>query len=1113
MIKKIICAFLLCFVTFLSHGDTTKKYTVIKGQSEINLYADRTIAVLQSFFPEEQLRESVITGILDSLKGETKGKKFGALTMDQLEYICRVGGYDLSDDQDIDKCIKFVQAFASLSVDSYLEACGIDKDTPGAETHCINDVFYHYGDGGINTQVTMLEAVNLSKEYLRMHPKKYSDDIIECSNEPRDDNYIQCRSMTGPTYYEFMFDDLTENKDKTADESLEEAICSLHDVEYSAAYHSPARYDDMGFKITDAVSAPSLCHTKDEKKCSDINETAQKFARKAIFRNNKCVLEYRDKLTLDNLRTNFGINNMQFSMGIQMMSSANMPDKLCEYIRNNADTTITDCYCDAAKQRVENDDVLTCFANGEPIDFLFDDLNEGSSTKQKAGLEGFNCELSGAQYQGKTCYVPDAKICEQIADMMAKDCPNCQRIRYNKDVNACVLPSSIELIEEHELKKVALIAGGAVLSGVIVVASGGTAGSVVYLVIETVGAGMEFGAQIHIDGVADEFLLQANNCNDATCAERILREFFAYLSRMTNDLHDTELLGIDRQMARLINSLPNDSQFLIDTVAGCYENNGDDFDISKCDDGKWNDDQIIRAVGIGLQFTSVVASVGKWVLGTTKIANKIPNSIKALKNKISGVKSKIAKGGKVTRSDGKAVKALGVTKADDAARAAAYENKLRAAYEKYAPKNQSFDDFKKIFKDEAAFDRQLAAWESFEPGMVDMSDNPRFPKERYVATPYSTYDPKLNKQLKAIDAEYADDIAKIQAEVDESRRQFSVFEDAKKAELREEERAAKEFGAAIKKADDEYTQAITQLEDEIKGLSGNARATKEAALQELQNAHQAFRREQENYLLEMDVDIAPDWSKDNPLQPLLDDYADRRWTPRESDYTPEQWAYYVEKEGKENLKQGYEVARDYEKSKLINATISDDVADAVAETRRQELIDIIADDDELFAQAQRFSDLSVTEKQAFLQKVHDKLDDVTHVKGMFKVHVYEDPKSSIVANAARRYNNKPLGKELDIDEILETIVHEQSHVVDKQAPDLGMLGAQKAKERITLPYQDTQWEIRYDWTTGTTTQERVKSIEGYEIYRANPTEFSSWKVGGSGKENMMQKIIEKRAAK
>lgn len=662
MIKKIICAFLLCFVTFLSHADTTKKYTVIKGQSEINLYADRTIAVLKSFFPEEELRESVITGILDSLKGETKGKKFGTLTLNQLEYICRVGGYDLSDDQDIDKCIKFVQAIASLSVDSYLEACGIDKDTPGAETHCINDVFYHYGDGGVNTQVTMLEAVNLSKEYLRMHPKEYSDDIIECSNEPRDGNYIQCRSMTGPTYYEFMFDDLTENKDKTADESLEEAICSLHDVEYSAAYHSPARYDDMGFKITDAVSAPSLCHTNDEKKCSDINETAQKFARKAIFRNNKCVLEYRDKLTLNNLRTKFGINNMQFSMGIQMMSSANMPDKLCEYIRNNADTTITDCYCDAAKQRVENDDVLTCFANGEPIDFLFDDLNEGNSTKQKAGLEGFNCELSGAQYQGKTCYVPDAKICEQIADMMAKDCPNCQRIRYNKDVNACVLPSSVELIEEHELKKVALIAGGAVLSGVIVVASGGTAGSVVYLVIETVGAGMEFGAQIHIDGVADEFFGQANHCNDATCAERILREFFAYLSRMTNDLHDTELLGIDRQMARLIDLLPNDSQFLIDTVAGCYENNGDDFDITKCDDGKWNNDQIIRAVGIGLQFTSVVASVGKWVLGTTKIANKIPNSIKALKNKISGVKSEIAKGGKVTRSDGKAIKAL--SKAD-----------------------------------------------------------------------------------------------------------------------------------------------------------------------------------------------------------------------------------------------------------------------------------------------------------------------------------------------------------------------------------------------------------------------------------------------------------------
>ena len=143
---------------------------------------------------------------------------------------------------------------------------------------------------------------------------------------------------------------------------------------------------------------------------------------------------------------------------------------------------------------------------------------------------------------------------------------------------------------------------------------------------------------------------------------------------MTNDLKEGELLGVDKQMERLIGLLPDDSQFLTDVVGACYEKNNvsnDNFDVATCDDGQWNPDQIVRAVGIALQFTSVFASVGKWMLGTgrvQKIAKQTQNMTKALQKKITSAKSVIAKkmaqGQSVKLSNGKnmATKAKTATK-------------------------------------------------------------------------------------------------------------------------------------------------------------------------------------------------------------------------------------------------------------------------------------------------------------------------------------------------------------------------------------------------------------------------------------------------------------------
>ena len=66
----------------------------------------------------------------------------------------------------------------------------------------------------------------------------------------------------------------------------------------------------------------------------------------------------------------FGINNKAFKTGYQLSAYAGMREQLCEYIKANADVTITDCECDYDRRRIGDDDVLTCYAAGQPIDFI-----------------------------------------------------------------------------------------------------------------------------------------------------------------------------------------------------------------------------------------------------------------------------------------------------------------------------------------------------------------------------------------------------------------------------------------------------------------------------------------------------------------------------------------------------------------------------------------------------------------------------------------------------------------------------------------------------------------------------------------------------------------------
>lgn len=574
--------------------------------------------------------------------------------------VCIASGWDIKTPDGKTKCDSFVKSLLDGGSYTYYEVCGPDKGKSGGTERCIDNVFYHWYTVA-DTQVTMLQADGLCKEYARI---KFNDDI-ECSNKSRpgtvnpNNDYIKCTSKLTPTYYEFKFDDVVESKDFNITASVGKAICEMHGVDY--IYSQCSQHSTFSSEVK---CYPPKCKTSDANLCTKINESMKRFGYNTKIQNNECVISENTIISESQLRTAFGINNMAFKTGYQLSAYSNMRSQLCEYISKNANTTITSCECNYNRTQLirdgKTDDILTCYANGQPIDFVFDDLSEHNKKIAQGNMEAFACSVLGGEYQGETCFTPDKKLCDQIASATIAECPECSKAYFDTEKNACVLPNATKANNHQKKVNIGLIVGGAVVGAGIIIYTGGTGFAAVAITLETIGAGMELGGQIHIDGVADEFFLKANNCNETTCAESILREFFQYLSRMTNDLQDGELEGIETQMIRLIGLLPDDSQFLIDTVAGCYEDNGDNFDISKCDDGVWNNDQIIRAVGMGLQFTSVFASVGKWLLGAgrvQKIASKTPRLAEVLSKRISGVKETIqksAKQGKVLKtSNGK----------------------------------------------------------------------------------------------------------------------------------------------------------------------------------------------------------------------------------------------------------------------------------------------------------------------------------------------------------------------------------------------------------------------------------------------------------------------------
>ncbi len=615
--------------------------------------------VIKEFVPIDK-----IISVVSEYNNQLKQSNGTGISAQNLWNICAIAGWDIKQPSGKSQCQKFVKALVKNASIKFYHAC--DKDYKGKTGYiCVDDFFTNKIYGG--TQVNLTPGQTLAKEYARL---KHSDSMVQCEanfNKSILDYRLMCTSHNQNIHYEFVFDDLEEPKDQTIKNSIQNAICRMYDAKPTTAGCAGG-----GTNVSGTTTCWSASCAADNAKCVKINQSMAKFGYGATYKDNKCEINFDTVSKREDLKTAYGIDNFVFCYGIQVTNAPNVETYLKQYVAERAGVSTSSVVCDSgfntytgtgcAQNGITDfkDDIKTCRVGNNQIDFVFDDINEKWKKIVEGGTQGISCIVTGGTYSGKRCIGLGEQQCNVLRQSNLTQCPECKAAKWDPDTESCILPSSASVQNLQRGINIALITGGAVVGVALTVATAGTIGAPVMAIvltgIETIGAGVEISSQLKINGITDDFLVESNKCKSASCAEKLIKQNLQRLSNFANDMQTSERNATDKELARLIDLLPVDSQLLIDIIGG--DSLTDANQKSLFDIDSWEQEQIWRAVGIALQMTSVFTAVGKWILTKAGLlAETLPEaSIKlTTKAKISRteLQNAVNEGKEIKTSNGK----------------------------------------------------------------------------------------------------------------------------------------------------------------------------------------------------------------------------------------------------------------------------------------------------------------------------------------------------------------------------------------------------------------------------------------------------------------------------
>lgn len=1019
MIKNILITFISVFCL------------IANANANVKISIDTVDSTIKETFVGEQNQASALATWKENIEND------GSISALAVWRVCWAGGLDIKNkSEDKVKCQNFRQKLLKDSSLKYRTTC---QKNAGEGTYCIDDVFNNSFYGG--TQVDLTSAIMLAKEWARIN---HADDSLECDGKvitvkPKnilarasDDYAILCASKNRKTYYEFVFDHIGESDSATIFDSIGIAMCKIFNVpdndDLLPECHSrtPEQYERHNWNCP-----PISCKT-DKNKCTQINQSLAKFGYMSLYDHDTCEIYFNSVDNPKQLKTAFGINNFKFCKGIQVQNTPLLETYLQEYVAKVAKVDASEVTCDAGHRsytgtgcsKDENDDIKTCYVNGKQIDFVFDDINEWKDIHYSAGIQGMECIVrAGGVFDGKHCLRLTKEQCDSLPNENTPACSGCKNVEWDPVNNMCKLKYAEYANNFDKAVGVAKLAGSVLLAvyGGWVAFTAVKAGATVFVipvVLEVVNVGgsiLEFAGTLQLKGIATDFVEQSNSCETSSCADILVTKWLRRLSNIREELEPAEYSAVNEELARLLKMTSQEfKENMVKDILIEYSKNANKGDVPEnvqkkfqelyespdllesnkkgfFDKDSWEPEQVLRAVGIGLQ---IGATLGSAAYSWHQENKALAATRDALDEGYAGITQDPAKREAVKKQLANA----NIVKID----ADSYENKLRAAYQKYAPKNQTYDDFVKMFKNEEEFDKQVARWSSFEPVVFKES---QYASAETMSSPYSTYDPEFAKTMKDIDAKYADDIAELDAKI-------KTIDDQRKNIVKEQQRLIKQ---------------------EAKERIGRDVRYKDWDLEELKDLK----------------------SKDEMVSLKTSDFKLDK-VPA-SEFSPEELELLDEKYKLENMREGYVTARDVEKSKVINASVDKELLGKYVTERENIMIKTIAEDDDLYNNLKNWSDISDEEKRISIQKMYDSLDKSENIVEQPAVYVYKNPNSTIRADGARQFNLNPLGEDVSAKNLPKTVLHEFSHTGDHYAPDSGMLGAQKSA--IRFEGSRTDWDI------------------------------------------------------
>ena len=530
--------------------------------------------------------------------------------------VCLAGNIDIKTSAGKQQCTAFTNSLMMFADTEYYAVCdGAEYNKIPAEVReksvCERD-FFNW------TNVQLASAVTLAQEYARI---KYNDSII-CSqkySQRKNGDWVKCKSTTSGAFYEFKFANVRESIDNKIQKDISTALCRMHAGQYGL---------DSGSLGPWAGTYEKICVVDNAEQCDKIAESAKLFGATTEFGENAvCYIKFKAVEDASELRTACGINNFEFCRGIQANTNLSMIDALKQYTGNKCGVSPAMITCDnsfntyrgagcAVTTFNPKDDIITCYYNGQPIDYVFDDVNEAWKKYANAAEQAMMCINADGTFDGKHCVALGEAMCDELKAQNEVSCPMCQDIIWDDDNDLCILPDSRSATRLQNGVKIATVAGTVVVAVAATVLTAGTgavaiAGSVL---VGVGGAGVITAEAVMTYGPFDKFVKQAQQCfldNDVACAENLLMTELNRMQGYKEEFTVAQQRGLDDIFVRLVEMLPDDSKFWTE-----FFGNPEFFD---CDESGNN-----CAVKSPTQFWQVARTVGNVMMmvgGLVNVAN------------------------------------------------------------------------------------------------------------------------------------------------------------------------------------------------------------------------------------------------------------------------------------------------------------------------------------------------------------------------------------------------------------------------------------------------------------------------------------------------------------